>query len=67
MIEFKNGSKIGCIPVSNNVRGKRSELIGFYCISCDGVHVDYLIKNIRWIGDNMVCKEGYEQRRMWFL
>ena len=40
-----------------------SELIGFYCMVCDGVHVDYLIKNIRWIDNNMVCKEGYE--RIW--
>lgn len=61
MIEFKNGSKIECIPAFNNIRGKRSELIGFYCMVCDGVHVDYLIKNIRWIDNNMVCKEGYER------
>ena len=60
MIEFKNGSKIKCLPKSDSVRSKRSELIGFYCAACDNIHEDYLIKNIRWIGDNMACKESQE-------
>jgi len=46
MIEFKNGSKIKCILTSNNVRGKRSKLIGFYCANCHDVHENYPLKNI---------------------
>jgi ABC-type antimicrobial peptide transport system permease subunit len=64
MIEFKNGSKIEGISSFNNVRSKRSELIGFYCALCNDVHEDYPIKNIRWIDDNMVCKESYEQKNI---
>lgn len=60
MIEFKNGSKIKCLPKSDSVRSKRSKLIGFYCVLCNAIHMDYPIKNIRWIGDNMVCKESQE-------
>ena len=60
MIEFKNGSKTKCIPTSDNVRSKRSEFIGFYCINCHDVHEDYPIKNIIRIGDNMTCKESHE-------
>lgn len=60
MIEFKNGSEIKCISTNNNVRSKRSELMGFYCTACDNIHEDYPIKNIRWIDDNMVCKETYK-------
>jgi len=64
MIEFKNGSKIEGISSFNNVRSKRSELIGFYCALCDDIHEDYPIKNIRWIDDNVVCKESYEQKNI---
>ena len=61
MIEFKNGSKIKCISASDSVRSRRSELIGFYCYNYHNVHVDYPIKNIIWIDDNMVCKESCEK------
>lgn len=63
MIEFKNGSKIKCVLTSNNVRGKRSKLIGFYCANCHDVHENYPLKNIIWIDANILaCKESCERR-----
>lgn len=58
--DIKNGSQIIYISSSNNIRSKRSELLGFYCANCNDVHEDYPIRNIQWIGDNiMMCKESY--------
>lgn len=61
-ITLKNGSTIEtiCESTANN-RGRRSELMGFYCIWCKDVHVDYPIKNIQWIGDDMMCKESWDK------
>ena len=59
-ITFKNGSRVETIYESTaNSRGRRSELMGFYCVACRNVHVDYPIKNIQWIGDDMMCKESW--------
>ena len=62
LIEFENGSKINYLSTSNNnQRGKRSELVGFYCFECKDMHEDYPIKNIQWIDENiMICKEAFE-------
>ena len=44
---FKNGSEIKLVKVSNETsRGKRSELVSFYCDICDRFHIDYPRKNI---------------------
>lgn len=40
-----------------NTRGKRAELISFYCPYCNIVHVDYnfVKKGIYYIGDEIYC------------
>lgn len=61
-IEFKNGSKIETFTSTENpIRGHRSRLIGFYCVSCDVVHVDVPINELVIIADNMMmCKKSYD-------
>ena len=58
-MEFKNESSIENIEHSNsNIRGKRSKLVSFYCIGCNGVHIDYPIKDIIIIDkENLICRE----------
>lgn len=52
---FKNGSEIKLVKSSNeNTRGKRSELVSFYCDICDRFHIDYPRKNIF----NIDCAES---------
>ena len=63
-LTFENGSTIETIETiesTANSRGRRSKLMGFYCVACKDVHVDYPIKNIQWIGDDMMCKESWDK------
>lgn len=60
-LKFKNGNIIETIKVPDNVvRGKRSELIGFYCKYCDCVHVDYPLKNTFIIDNDIFCDKVLE-------
>ena len=61
---FINGSEITSIESKDtNIRGKRSELLSFYCDGCDCVHVDYPIKNVYYTKSEeyMMCKESAEK------
>jgi hypothetical protein len=61
-IEFKNGSIMEALDSASNCRGSRSKLISFYCYNCGCVHVDYPIKNMMIISDNLqMCKESFEK------
>lgn len=58
---FENGSKITSLPSKNNIRGKRSELIGFYCVGCEDVHEDYPMKKLAMVDNDMwMCKESFD-------
>lgn len=61
-MRFKNGSKLKTIGTTNNVRGNRSKLIGFYCSACNKIHIDFPIINMIFIDtETIICKQGYEQ------
>ena len=64
-ITLKNGSEIASITSTETItnRGKRSELMSFYCDGCDCVHVDYPIKDIYSTESEMymMCKESAEK------
>lgn len=62
-IKFNNGNIIEYVASASNCRGKRSELITFYCINCDEVHVDYPIKDMLVFGEeNLItmCRQSYD-------
>ena len=63
MVKFKNKNSIKNVECSNsNIRGKRSKLVSFYCVGCNGVHIDYPIKNIIILDEeNLICREKCEE------
>lgn len=62
LIIFKNESKIKIYNCDNKttIRGKRSELISFWCNECERIHVDFPKSETVIIDDMMFCKSGYE-------
>lgn len=59
-INFINGSEIESFASDSNIRGSRSKLISFYCVSCGCVHEDCLIKDMIIIDDDIwMCRESY--------
>ena len=61
---FINGSEISSIEFSDiNNRGRRSELMSFYCDGCDCVHIDYPIKDVHYAKSDeyIMCKESAEK------
>jgi len=61
-LKFKNGNVIEIIEVPDNiVRGKRSELIGFYCKHCDCIHEDYFLKDTIIIDNDIYCNRVLEE------
>lgn len=60
-LKFKNGSTIKSVDIIDNVRGKRSELIGFYCNWCKCVHMDYPIKDIIILHRDIYCNRILEE------
>ena len=60
-LKFKNGNIIETIEVPDNVvRGKRSELIGFYCKCCDCIHENYPLKDTIMINNDIFCNRVLE-------
>lgn len=58
VFEFKNGSIIQTVNTSNcNIRGKRAELIGFYCRWCNCVHIDYPMKDTIMVDNDICCNK----------
>lgn len=63
-IKFKNGSEITTVKSNSNFKSKRSELISFYCINCDEVHIDYPISKMMIFGEEdlvTMCSESFEK------
>lgn len=61
-MRFKNGSKLKTINTTNNARGNRSKLIGFYCLACNKVHMNFPIADMIFIdAETIMCKQGSEQ------
>ena len=58
MIYRKNGRNKNKLKIQCSNRGKRSELMGFYCDWCRDMHEDYPYKEIHIIGDLMFCESG---------
>lgn len=57
-MKFKNGSEIENIKTTDTIRGKRSELVSFYCVGCKKMHIDYPVRNIIILNENdVICKE----------
>ena len=61
--EFENGSKVNRIEVSSKViRGKRSEIISFWCDNCQKVHVEVPLSEMCVDSNNrMVCRASLEE------
>ena len=58
---FSNGSEIKARDIHQSSRGRRSELIGFYCDWCGDVHEDYPFNKLHVVDDMMFCDFGWEK------
>ena len=60
-IIFENGSEVKIIESTPILRGKRSELISFYCTECRDMHIDVPISEMLHIKDDIfICKTSFE-------
>jgi len=60
-IILENGSEVKIIESTPILRGKRSELISFYCAECRDMHIDVPISEILHIKDDIfICKTSFE-------
>ncbi len=61
-MQFKNGNTIQTIENTNSVRGNRSKLIGFYCLACNNIHIDFPIADTVFIDEEIImCRQGFNQ------
>ena len=60
-MNFKNKSKMETIDSKNNSRGKRSESIGFVCVSCGEFKMLGLSDWITVCDELIVCRECFER------
>jgi len=67
-IILENGSEVKIIESTPILRGKRSELISFYCAECKDIHIDVPISEMLNIKGNIfICKTSFENNLYHYL